>query len=120
MSEDVGHSLNRALSHNLRLIYALRKQSLEDFSSELGIGHTTLQNILHQKSNLTLDTVDLIAERLRTSPYHLLSNQYSESDLACAALVLEAVEFFLSFPSAKRKRVSALLCQLLEVLAQEE
>ncbi len=114
---DSDHSLNERLSRNLRLIYALRRQSLEEFSNELGIGHTTLQNIFHHRSNLTLGTLETLAQRLGVEPLQLLSEGYPEVDLASADLVLKTTDLFLSLPPKQRAKVVACLCQLLGDLA---
>lgn len=123
MSSEQGHTLSENLSRNLRLIYSLRenrKRNLEDFSSELGISHGTLQNIFSQRSNLRLDTVEIIAQRLNTPPIQLLSQQYPEAEVNHAALLLETVELFSALPPKRRKEAAALFCRLLVLLAQEE
>lgn len=123
MSSEQGHTLSENLSRNLRLIYSLRenrKRNLEDFSSELGISHGTLQNIFSQRSNLRLDTVEIIAQRLNTPPIQLLSQQYPEAEVNHAALLLETVELFSALPPKRRKEAAALFCRLLALLAQEE
>ena len=95
MSGEKRRSLNENLSRNLSLIYTLRRETekinLAEFANQLGIGHTTLQNILRQKCNLTLDTVDLIAQRLDFPALQLLADQYPETDLTRGALLLEMV-----------------------------
>ena len=111
------YSLNEILSQNLHLIYTARKQNIEEFSSELGIGHTTLQNIFHHKSNLTLDTLDMMAGRLRVSPLLLLSQQYAQTDLECSVLLLETLELFQPLTPEKRKEAAALFCRLLELIS---
>ena len=116
MSEEK-YSLNEILSQNLHLIYTARKQNIEEFSSELGIGHTTLQNIFHHKSNLTLDTLDMMAGRLRVSPLLLLSQQYTPADLECSVLLLETLELFQPLTPEKRKEAAALFCRLLELIS---
>lgn len=116
MSEEK-YSLNEILSQNLHLIYTARKQNIEEFSSELGIGHTTLQNIFHHKSNLTLDTLDMMAGRLRVSPLLLLSQQYTQADLECSVLLLETLELFQPLTPEKRKEAAALFCRLLELIS---
>ena len=116
--------LNENLSRNLRMIYALRRGqqggNLAEFSSELGIGHTTLQNILSQKCNLTLDTVELIAEKLNLSPLQLLADQYPETDLTRGVLLLRVIGMYSGLPPERRGRVAMLLCRLLEELAEGE
>ena len=117
-------SLNENLSRNLRMIYALRRETqkinLAEFSNELRIGHTTLQNILRQKCNLTLDTVEMIAESLGLSPLQLLADQYPETDLTRGVLLLEVTGMCCGLPPEKRRRVAMQICRLLEEVAEEE
>ena len=123
MSGKTGRSLNENIARNLRMIYEFRhnrEKSLEEFSSELGIGHTTLQNILRQKCNLTLDTVDLIAQRLDFPALQLLADQYPETDLTRGALLLEMVGMCGGLTPERRMRVAMQLCRVLEELAEEE
>ena len=128
MSGEKRRSLNENLSRNLSLIYTLRRETekinLTEFANELGIGHTTLQNILRQKCNLTLDTVDLIAQRLDFPALQLLAqllaDQYPETDLTRGALLLEMVGMCGGLTPERRMRVAMQLCRVLEELAEEE
>ena len=116
--EDKSRSLNETLSRNLQAIYAFRKKSMEEFSSELGIGHTTLQNIFHRRSNLRLDTVEVIADKLNMTPVELLSEQYPKESLTCSVLLLETLELFQPMTRAERRKAAVLFCQLLELIPE--
>ena len=121
MSGEKRRSLNENLSRNLSLIYTLReteKINLAEFANQLGIGHTTLQNILRQKCNLTLDTVDLIAQRLDFPALQLLADQYPETALTQGALLLEMVGMCGGLTPERRMRVAMQLCRVLEELAE--
>ena len=124
MSSERGRTLNETFSRNLRLVYELRREmdqiNLSEFSSELRIGHTTLQTILSRRCNLRLDTVELIAESLGVSPLQLLSEQYPETDLTRGVLLLELTGVCGSLPPERRRRIALLLCRLMEELADEE
>ena len=124
MSGEKRRSLNENLSRNLSLIYTLRRETekinLAEFANQLGIGHTTLQNLLRQQCNLTLDTVDLIAQRLDVPALQLLADQYPETDLTRGALLLEMVGMCGGLTPERRMRVAMQLCRVLEELAEEE
>ena len=124
MSGGKRRSLNENLSRNLRLIYTLRRETekinLAEFANELGIGYTTLQNILRQKCNLTLDTVDLIAGRLDFPALQLLADQYPETDLTQGVLLLELVGMCAGLTQERRMKVAMQFCRLLEELADAE
>ena len=109
-------SLNQNLTRNLRLVYQARRPTLVEFSRELGIGHSTLRNILHGQGNSTLSTVEQIAQSLGVAPQVLLTGQHTEDRLLSALLLLEAVDCLKPLDPGQQKQASILLSQLLELL----
>ena len=109
-------SLNQNLTRNLRLVYQARRTTLVEFSRELGIGHSTLRNILHGQGNSTLSTVEQIAQSLGVAPQVLLTGQHTEDRLLSALLLLEAVDCLKPLDPGQQKQASILLYQLLELL----
>ena len=109
-------SLNQHLTRNLRLVYQARRTTLVEFSRELGIGHSTLRNILHGQGNSTLSTVEQIAQSLGVAPQVLLTGQHTEDRLLSALLLLEAVDCLKPLDPGQQKQASILLSQLLELL----
>ena len=109
-------SLNQNLTRNLRLVYQARCTTLVEFSRELGIGHSTLRNILHGQGNSTLSTVEQIAQSLGVAPQVLLTGQHTEDRLLSALLLLEAVDCLKPLDPGQQKQASILLSQLLELL----
>lgn len=116
MPLDPTDSLNQNLTRNLRLVYQARRTTLEEFSCELGIGHSTLRNILHGQGNSTLGTVEQIAQNLGVAPQVLLTGQHTEDRLLSALLLLEAVDCFKPLDPGQQRQASILLSQLLELL----
>ena len=109
-------SLNQNLTRNLRLVYQARRTTRVEFSRELGIGHSTLRNILHGQGNSTLSTVEQIAQSLGVAPQVLLTGQHTEDRLLSALLLLEAVDCLKPLDPGQQKQASILLSQLLELL----
>ena len=109
-------SLNQNLTRNLRLVYQARRTTLVEFSRELGIGHSTLRNILHGQGNSILSTVEQIAQSLGVAPQVLLTGQHTEDRLLSALLLLEAVDCLKPLDPGQQKQASILLSQLLELL----
>lgn len=109
-------SLNQNLTRNLRLVYQARRTTLVEFSRELGIGHSTLRNILHGQGNSTLSTVEQIAQSLGVAPQVLLTGQHTEDRLLSALLLLETVDCLKPLDPGQQKQASILLSQLLELL----
>ena len=99
-------SLNQNLTRNLRLVYQARRTTLVEFSRELGIGHSTLRNILHGQGNSTLSTVEQIAQSLGVAPQVLLTGQHTEDRLLSALLLLEAVDCLKPLDPGQQKQAS--------------
>ena len=116
MPLDPTDSLNQNLTRNLRLVYQARRTTLEEFSCELGIGHSTLRNILHGQGNSTLGTVEQIAQNLGVAPQVLLTGQHTEDRLLSALLLLEAVDCLKPLDPGQQRQASIPLSQLLELL----
>lgn len=116
MPLDPTDSLNQNLTRNLRLVYQARRTTLEEFSCELWIGHSTLRNILHGQGNSTLGTVEQIAQNLGVAPQVLLTGQHTEDRLLSALLLLEAVDCLKPLDPGQQRQASILLSQLLELL----
>lgn len=116
MPLDPTDSLNQNLTRNLRLVYQARRTTLEEFSCELGIGHSTLRNILHGQGNSTLGTVEQIAQNLGVAPQVLLTGQHTEDRLLSALLLLEAVDCLKPLDPGQQRQASILLSQLLKLL----
>lgn len=116
MPLDPTDSLNQNLTRNLRLVYQARRTTLEEFSCELGIGHSTLRNILHGQGNSTLGTVEQIAQNLGVAPQVLRTGQHTEDRLLSALLLLEAVDCLKPLDPGQQRQASILLSQLLELL----
>ena len=113
MPLDPTDSLNQNLTRNLRLVYQARRTTLEEFSCELGIGHSTLRNILHGQGNSTLGTVEQIAQNLGVAPQVLLTGQHTEDRLLSALLLLEAVDCLKPLDPGQQRQASILLLELL-------
>ena len=54
----------------------------EEFAEDLGIGHTTLQNILTGRGNPSADTIELLATGLKMTPAQLVSGETVPVDRA--------------------------------------
>ena len=113
-------TLKKSLSISIRTLRRKRRASLEEFSEELGIGRSTLQDIEAEKSNATLDTVQQIADQLEVSPLTLLGELEHP---ACSQLEWEAVRnlgIFCTLSREEQLLVMEKLQRLADILRQEE
>lgn len=65
-------SLRENLAHSMNIIRTARQLSICEFSEELYIARSTMQDILSGTGNPRMDTVEHIAEQLRIDPLALL------------------------------------------------
>jgi len=64
--------LQRALGENLRTLRVRRGMSQEDFAEFLGVHRTYMGGVERGERNLTLRSVEKLAERLDVAPVSLL------------------------------------------------
>ena len=65
--------ITEIIAAKLRMAMAEKDQSLTEFSQELGIARSTLQEYLRGTSNPRADTIELIAEKLHCTPAELVT-----------------------------------------------
>lgn len=106
--------LKKNLSYNLKTLRKLRSKSLVEFSDEIGIAKSTLQNMESGK-NTTLDTVDFISEHLNISPIVLLSGEEPD-DCKKLEQILATADWYRTSSREKQIRIRALLNELMELL----
>ena len=70
-------TIQRNIAAKLRFVMTERNQSLEEFSKELGISRSSLQEYLREGANPRIDTVELLANRLGCTPAELISDPSS-------------------------------------------
>ena len=111
-------NIKRNLSETLKVYRSLEQKTLVDFSEELSIGKTTLQDIESYKANPTLDTVQQIADRLHVNPLSLLSYCYDASDLYMAQTLLGSLDRFERLSIEDQKKGVILFDKLVQILSR--
>ena len=84
--------LQKNLSAAMKVIRAARKQSITEFSEDLGIARSSLQDILNGTGNPRMDTVEYIADQLNVSPMALLSGSFQDEQLQTALLLVQTID----------------------------
>ena len=108
--------LKQNLSTNLRTLRSMRRASLEDFSEELGIGKTTLQDLEKGNGNPTLETIEHISQNLSISPLTLLSNRYDPHDLYTAQMLLSNIKTLCTLSREEQLEAVMLFDQLIRLI----
>ena len=97
-----------------------RRQSIAEFSEELGISRSSMQELLKGNGNPRMDTIEHIAARLQIDPAALLSCSFSQGQTETALLLLQVIDTFSGLSDEKRKRAAALLHELILIIGPEE
>lgn len=104
------------LSKNIR---ALRgKQSLTDFSKELGISKSALQAIEKGQSVPRMDTLEIISERMGLTLPALLSEDLMEAGQGEMLLVLRRLTWVYGLPKETQRRLADWLKETAEFLTE--
>lgn len=111
--------LKRNLSENIRLLRKMRGATLENFSNDIGISKSTLQEIESGKANVTLDTVNTIAQGLKVSPTALLAEDQASDLTPLTKSLLQTIAPFCALPSKKREAAMEQFCGLVRLLSGE-
>ena len=79
-------SIQKNISATLRTAMAEKGRTQAEFSDELGIAHSSLQEYLKDGANPRADTIELLAEKLGITPAKLISG----ADMPAEMYKLEA------------------------------
>lgn len=109
--------LKQALAQNLKSIRKTRKESLMDFSREIGISKSTLQNIERGKGT-TLDTVECISRNLGIGTDVLLSCNLARGQLGIIVQLLQETNWFADLSTEDQSEYIAHLDQMTKLLAK--
>ncbi len=109
--------LKQALAQNLKSIRRTRKESLMDFSKEIGISKSTLQNIERGKGT-TLDTVECISQNLGIGADVLLSCNLARGQLGIIVQLLQEMNWFVDLSTEDQSEYIAHLDQMTKLLAK--
>ncbi len=112
--------LQQNLSNYMKAVRLSRKKSITEFSEELGISRSELQNILKGTCNPRLDTISYIADKLNAHPSTLLLPPFSEPQQEFALSLLKTLDIFSDIPPEKQREAAELLCRLIMLLVEKE
>lgn len=112
-------TLQKKLSNTMNALRISRRQSITEFSEELGVSRSCMQDLLKGNGNPRMDTVEHIANRLHMNPAALFSCSFTEEQLETALLLLQTVKVFSKLPEEERKRSAALFHELILIVGSE-
>ena len=92
-----------------------RQKSMTEFSEELEISRSALQEYLSGSGNPNLTTIDHIAQKLNVSPYFLLLGDFKEEQLSAFMKMIDILSLVSDLTSEKRKRFAELLFEIISL-----
>ena len=112
--------LNKNLSTILNIIKSERQKSMTEFSEELEISRSALQEYLSGSGNPNLTAIEHIAQKLNVSPCFLLLGDFKEDQLCVFLKMIDILSLLLDLPPEKRKRFAELLFEIISLWDSDE
>lgn len=99
----------------MRVIKQRENLSMTEFSEELGISYSTLQEYLNAQGNPTILMVEHIAHKLKLSPTALISGVFEPNQIEILLLLLESIQEFSHLPQHQKRQFAELLQQMIQL-----
>ncbi len=99
----------------LRAKRQLDGQSIENWSEELGISHSTLQEYLKGAGNPTVKMIEHLAEKLAVDPVALVAGDMDPEQYKLVLLMLDTVKAVSVLSQPKRLRFAELFLELVRL-----
>ena len=112
--------LNKNLSTILNIIKSERQKSMTEFSEELEISRSALQEYLSGSGNPNLTAIEHIAQKLNVSPCFLLLGDFKEDQLCVFLKMIDILSLLSDLPPEKRKRFAELLFEIISLWHSDE
>lgn len=113
-------TLQQNLSNSMNIIRSSKKQSITEFSEEIGIARSEMQKILNGTCNLRMDTLEHIADQLQIDSAALISSSPYNLHFDFLLSVLQKFEFFSKLSEEKQRKFVDLLDQLLLLISSDQ
>ena len=107
--------MQRKMADVLRILKAERGKSMAEFSKELEVSRSTLQEYLSGNGNPNISTVEHMAEKLGVNASLLLFGDFSEDQLSILLKLLDILSFLSDLTPDKRSRFAELLLEMISL-----
>lgn len=106
------------LSDNLRAYQNKRKNTLSEFSKELGIAKSTLQSVM-MDGNTTVDTLIRIASALKVTLDELVFGNAGPKETDRVQCLLNEMKWYIDMPTEKQEKFRSHLNEMLNLLGYD-
>lgn len=107
--------MQQNMADTMRFIMEQSDKSLTEFSEELEISRSTLQEYLKARGNPTIAMVEHLAEKLEIDPAILLTGLISLDQRGVILLLLNMVQGLSELPEPKKFRFAELLGEMVQL-----
>lgn len=114
----MSHELMKNLANNLKALRLASGKTLDEFSEELCIARSTLQELEAGRSNSRMDTVQIIADKLELPAIVLLSPSFEQ--LTPALFLFRQLESFLELSPKEQKEVTEAFHTIIRLLTKSD
>lgn len=97
-----------------------RGKSMAEFSEELEISSSTLQEYLNARGNPTMKMVERLAEKLDVNPVALISGVVEPDKYQILLLLFDTVREVAILPQDKRLRFAELFLELIQLWGEDD
>lgn len=112
--------MQQNVARMMREFKAQRQVSLEEFSKELEISRSTLQDYLSGKGNPSVRTLDHIARKLDVDPLILVSGTFQPTQVNIVMMLFRTTKQVVAMPAEKRHELVALIVQIAAIWEFDE
>lgn len=111
--------IQQNMADMMRTIKRQRGKSMAEFSEELEISSSTLQECLNARGNPTMKMVERLAEKLDVNPVALISGVVEPDKYQILLLLFDTVREVAILPQDKRLRFAELFLELIQLWGED-
>lgn len=107
------------MANMIRTIKRSRGKSTVEFSEELEISPSTLQEYMKAKGNPTIQMIERLAEKMNIDPIALMSGKIDEEQYQIVVLMLDTIQAVSDLPQPKRLKFAELFLELIHLWEED-
>ena len=97
----------------MNIIKQRKALSIAEFSAELGISCSTLQEYLNAQGNPTIQMIEHIAQKLNLDPIAFMAGMFEPDQIKILLLLLESIQESSRLPQPLKHQIAELFYQMI-------
>ncbi len=106
-------SIQQNMADIMNIIKQRKALSIAEFSAELGISCSTLQEYLNAQGNPTIQMIEHIAKRLNLDPIAFMAGMFEPDQIKILLLLLESIQEISRLPQPQKHQFAELFYQMI-------